>query len=66
MIVYFFISPLAIVLVVSLPLLILLSTDILMIEPLAWLLERQSLDKLIKAGSILLLLIGFHFDLLAS
>ena len=40
--------------------------DLLFIEPAAWLLERRSLDKLIKIGALTLLIIGFHFDLLAS
>lgn len=38
----------------------------LMIEPLAWILERPYINNLIKVISILLLLIGFHFDPLAS
>jgi hypothetical protein len=40
--------------------------DVLVIEPSAWLLERKQLDKLIKLGSVVLLILGFHFDLLAS
>ena len=40
--------------------------DVLVIEPIAWLLERKHLGKLIKLGSLVLLIIGFHFDLLAS
>jgi hypothetical protein len=40
--------------------------DILLIEPLAWILERPSLDRLVKLFALLLLIIGFHFDLLAS
>lgn len=39
---------------------------LLIIEPLAWILSRPDLEKLIKVGSILFLLIGFHFDFLAS
>lgn len=40
--------------------------DVLVIEPIAWLLERERVDTLIKCGSVVLLIIGFHFDLLAS
>ena len=36
------------------------------VEPLAWTLERPYVDKVIKLVSVLMLLIGFHFDLLAS
>jgi hypothetical protein len=40
--------------------------DIAFIEPLAWTLERPRLDKWIKSVSLILLLAGFHFDLLSS
>ncbi len=40
--------------------------DSLLIEPLAWMIERPDFEKWVKIGSILLLLIGFHFDLLGS
>lgn len=40
--------------------------DWFLIEPVAWFLERPRLDKLIKVGSLVVLGVGFHFDLLAS
>ena len=40
--------------------------DSLLIEPLAWMIERQDIDKWVKIGSLLLFLLGFHFDLLSS
>jgi hypothetical protein len=40
--------------------------DTLFIEPVAWLVERPRLERSGKVLSIALLLIGFHFDLLAS
>ena len=63
---YAFILPLAAALIVTLAMVLLLLVDALFLEPTAWLLERTYLDKTIKAGSLMLLLIGFHFDLLAS
>jgi hypothetical protein len=40
--------------------------DMLVIEPIAWLLERDALDRWVKVTALVLLLIGFHFDMLAS
>lgn len=40
--------------------------DMIFFRPLAWLLERESIDKLLKVASFVLLIIGFHFSLLAS
>lgn len=37
-----------------------------LIKPLAWVLEHPSLDRFTKLISLLFLLIGFHFELLAS
>ena len=37
-----------------------------LIKPLAWVLEHPSLDRSTKIASLLFLLIGFHFELLAS
>jgi hypothetical protein len=37
-----------------------------LIVGIAWILERRSLDKTVKLVSLLLLLAGFHFSLLAS
>lgn len=40
--------------------------DFILIEPLAWCLERKHIDKWVKIISVILLIVGFHFDLLAS
>jgi hypothetical protein len=63
---YAFILPLMVAVLVTFLMLTFLCIDGLFIEPTAWLLERRSLDKLIKIGALTLLIIGFHFDLLAS
>lgn len=60
------VGPIIITSFIVLPMIILLCVDALFVEPVAWVLERQSLDKLIKTGSLTLLIVGFHFDLLAS
>jgi hypothetical protein len=38
----------------------------LLVRPVARILDREALDKWIKSGSALMLLVGFHFDLLSS
>lgn len=40
--------------------------NLVLIKPLAWALEHPSLDRFTKVMSLLLLLVGFHFELLAS
>jgi hypothetical protein len=40
--------------------------DMLILEPIAWVLDRDHLDRWVKLASLVVLLIGFHFDLLAS
>jgi len=40
--------------------------DSFLIEPIAWILEREHVDKWIKLGAAVMLVAGFHFDLLAS
>ena len=40
--------------------------DVLVVEPVAWCLERPALDRLTKLVGALLLVAGFHFDLLGS
>ena len=40
--------------------------DIVVIEPIAWIIDLSAIDRVIKIGSVLGLLIGFHFSLLAS
>ncbi len=40
--------------------------DVLMIEPIAWVLERESLNDKLRKASLLFIVIGFHFDYLAS
>jgi len=42
------------------------AVDILVIEPVAWVLERDEFDRWVKMMSLVLLLIGFHFDMLVS
>jgi uncharacterized membrane protein YdcZ (DUF606 family) len=64
--VYGVVSPFVTSLVIILSMLLGLIIDTIFIEPLAWIMERESIDRLIKIVSIALLLIGFHFDLLAS
>jgi hypothetical protein len=39
---------------------------LLIIRRIAWLLERPKVENLIKIISLIFLLVGFHFDLLAS
>jgi hypothetical protein len=40
--------------------------DAVLIEPIALALDRPALDRIVKIGALLLLLIGFHFDFLTS
>lgn len=40
--------------------------DVVIIDNLAWLLERPKVENWIRVISLILLLVGFHFDLLAS
>jgi hypothetical protein len=40
--------------------------DGVLIQPLAWALDREDVAMLTKIASVILLMIGFHFDLLAS
>lgn len=61
-----FVAPL---IMVSVTLLVsggLLAVDALIIKPIAWFLERPALDKAIKIISVLLVLVGSHFELLAA
>jgi len=53
------------VLLVTIPILGLVFNFVL-IAPLVWLLDRPSLERSIKILALLLLLLGFHFDFLAS
>jgi len=43
-----------------------LAFDWLVIRPTAWFLELERVDRWIKVAALLLIVIGFHFDLLAS
>jgi hypothetical protein len=45
---------------------ILAAVDVVVIEPIARRLEGKDLGKRIKVASVVLLILGFHFDLLAS
>jgi hypothetical protein len=38
----------------------------ILIRPAAWALDRPDLGRFVRTASVLLLLLGFHFDLLAS
>jgi hypothetical protein len=40
--------------------------EIGIISPFAWLLERKDVEPVIKSASVVLLAMGFQFDLLAS
>ena len=53
----------AIVFIAVLPLVLI---DRFILTPVAWTLDRSTLGVWIKIGSVLLLLIGFQFDLLSS
>lgn len=60
------ISPIVTVLVIVVLILLGLLINSIFVKPLAWTLENPSLDRLTKIASLFLLLIGFHFELLAS
>lgn len=63
---YLLLAPLAL-LTVNVVLMISISlVDFLAVRPVAWVLEQHQVDKLIKIGSVVLLVAGFHLDLLAS
>jgi exoribonuclease II len=40
--------------------------DLAIVEPLAYVVEKSSLDKPIKIVSLVLLIVGFAFDMLSS
>lgn len=60
------VSPLLTVCTIILAIMAGFTVNVLFFQPLAWVLERSSLDQLIKIVSLLFLLAGFHFELLAS
>ncbi|HEY9621732.1 MAG TPA: hypothetical protein V6C78_15330 [Crinalium sp.] len=60
------VSPLVTVLVMVAFTVFGLTVDAVFIKSLAWVLEHPALDQLTKIASLLLLLVGFHFELLAS
>ena len=60
------ISPIITVLTIVVLILLGLLINSIFVKPLAWTLENPSLDRLTKIASLFLLLIGFHFELLAS
>ena len=43
-----------------------LLVDVILIEPIAWVLERPSLDRIAKLSGLIFFIVGFHFDLLTS
>jgi hypothetical protein len=51
---------------VTLSMLAMMLLDVIVIERVARVLEHYRFEKLIKALALLLLIISFHFDLLAS
>ena len=61
-----FIAPIVTVVIFTSMSLIGLLIDTVLIEPIALVLDREYLDKLVKVVGILMLIIGFHFDLLSS
>ena len=63
---YVLLAPLFAAALILVPTILLLLLDMIVVEPFAWLLERPLLDKLIKSLSLVFLIVGFHFDLLAS
>lgn len=60
------ISPIITVLTIVVLILLGLLINSAFVKPLAWTLENPSLDRFTKIASLFLLLIGFHFELLAS
>jgi hypothetical protein len=60
------ISPLITFTIITLVSLIGLIVDTLFIEPISWAMVRPSLDRWVKVLSVTLIIVGFHFDLLAS
>lgn len=63
---YMVLVPLAL-LTINLALMLALAVgDTLFIRPVAWILERRRINTLIRIGAVFMLLVGFHFDLLAS
>lgn len=60
------ISPIITVLAILVLILFGLLLNSIFVKPLAWTLENPSLDRFTKIASLFLLLIGFHFELLAS
>jgi hypothetical protein len=40
--------------------------DVIIVEPIAWVLDRPALDRTAKICALLLFIIGFHFDFLTS
>ena len=65
-VVFLSVSPVVTALVVFGVIALGLLVDTLVFEPLAWVLDRDAVERWIKVTSVLLLLTGFHFDLLAS
>jgi hypothetical protein len=59
-------SPLVTVLAIMLLTVFGLVINWIFIKPLAWILEHPAFDRWVKIASLLFLLVGFHFELLAS
>ena len=60
------ISPVMTILTLFVVSLLGLLIDFLIVEPIAWIIERPHIDKWVKIMAVILLILGFHFDLLAS
>lgn len=67
LVIYFgVVCPLITLLLIASGALIGLLVDVLLIEPIAWVLERPSLDRIAKLSGLFFFIVGFHFDLLTS
>jgi hypothetical protein len=64
--IFFFFAPFIAGLLLYMYTTLLIVLKVFFIEPIAWILERKRLEMWVRIISVLLLLIGFHFDLLGS
>ena len=63
---FFFITPLLMPIAIVVLIISLTIVDLFVFKPMAWLLEKKEVENWIRVISLFLLLIGFHFDFLAS
>ena len=59
-------APVITLLFLSITRLVLCLIDIIVVEPIAMILSNETLDLAIKLFAFVTLIVGFHFDLLAS